>query len=84
MAGDGFRDNQGRFLPNHMNANDALQRDVGDRYQVSVDYMGKPEKAIAQIKEPNPHQYGPGVSSDIYPKNGNPPNLVTVNKKYKK
>jgi hypothetical protein len=84
MADSGYRDSKGRFLPHHKNGNDALEENVGDKYGISDGYKGKPENAIGQLIKPNPYQFGPGPKPDVYPQTGNPPNIVTLNDKYRK
>ena len=81
----GYRDNKGRFLPDHMNAQKAIDKGVADKYYVSKNYKGKVENAVATRTAANPyqfhHQNAPRAKE--HKATGNPKVLESVQTHYK-
>jgi hypothetical protein len=86
MANSGYRDAKGRFIPRMMKAEDALEKDIGDKYVVSDNYEGKPSNAVGKLIEQNPHWKGkfePKKETN-YPQTGEKPIFKKVDEKFDK
>ena len=82
----GYKGNDGKFLPLYMNAKEAMDKGVGDKYAVAGNYQGDPQNAKASLKSPNPNMIPMGekrLANEVpYKPIEAHSNLVTVDRKF--
>ena len=84
-ANSPYRDNQGRFIPKYMPADEANRRDIGNKYGISDNYKGKEGSAIGTRLGNNPHEFkGHTEGHPAHTKTGEKPPMTTADQKYPK
>ena len=82
----GYQGSDGKFLPKFMNAQEAMDKGVGNKYAVAGQYKGGPHNAQASLKSPNPMMIpmsGRRLASEVpYKPIEAHSNLVTVDRKF--
>ena len=80
-----YRDQNGRFIPREMNAQEALDKNLGPNYMISDNYEGEPINGRGTLINDNPYwvgQFAPKNEPE-FPKNpGHKPNFETVKEKF--
>eukprot|EP00040_Diaphanoeca_grandis_P013173 m.66621 g.66621 ORF g.66621 m.66621 type:complete len:89 (-) comp23710_c0_seq2:280-546(-) len=83
----GYRDAGGRYIPQTMNAQDAKDAGLGDKYRISDAYQGSASTATATRTESNPYEFNYGNGGGLkggesITSTGNAPCLLTVTEKF--
>lgn len=81
----GYRDKKGQFLPDHINAEEAKDKGVADKFGISKNYQGKEENAVGRRIEPNPYQFHHKVAppAEQHTKTGQKPTFHSVESHFK-